>query len=93
MAVRAVRHKLITAWRSAPQVLDVGANFGYYTLLAATMGCRCGLWLVSLMRAGCSCGWNPGCSLRPAVFCILLLRQGWLRAGQEQEPAVGRQVT
>lgn len=21
-------------------VLDVGANFGYYTLLAATMGCR-----------------------------------------------------
>ncbi|KXZ44774.1 hypothetical protein GPECTOR_62g889 [Gonium pectorale] len=26
--------------RSAPLVVDVGANFGYFTLLAASMGCR-----------------------------------------------------
>ncbi len=42
------RHHILkggcNATKNGALVVDVGANFGYYTLLAASMGCRVVAW-------------------------------------------------
>ena len=51
MWYQALRGSCIKPDGSPALVVDVGANFGWYSVYAATLGCRCA---VSLMMHACS---------------------------------------